>query len=568
MMISVEDGGNYNGTASRESVLKSNASAVALMDDWPLGLDKNAMSKLYRQRTNLLSRMNDVKRSYWADITIDIYNPNLYPTAYSNISNETAPVGTIGLGDELSYDHTNPNYIYSITDQMTSENFIANSSWYMHLGSVALGQTGSLILGGYEENRILGDVGTFHLDSTLPRVILVDVLLDFEAGPSPYNTTVGSVWQSESLPAAVQSMANKYGGPAGSALVLPNAAAPYLYLPPEVCEAAASHLPVRWVPEIGLYVWEFHSDPVGTTRFVNSPASMAFVFTDENSRNITIKIPFRLLNLTIDRMPARENYVNWGVDTYWPCKPWTESDIVASSSLNRYTLGRAFLQGAFTGFNYDRERFFMAQAPGPGMSEQLIVPDNSQDLRSRPADTFVDTWREYWTELEVAAGGTGGTGGTPGTTPEATGDNSTPTSGLGTGAIAGIAVAAGCGLVALVALLWFFCWRARRRRNSDEEHKNENGSGRGLHDADIFTGGKAEMDGKGVPISELEHHDRKSALGEQQPQELPSPFNSPMNSSPGFSDLVFELPDGNWGRHEKGEKGDMSEKRDGDKRAE
>ncbi|KXH66675.1 hypothetical protein CSAL01_06639 [Colletotrichum salicis] len=423
--------------------------------------------------------------------------PDLLPTAYSNLSTEAARIGTLALRDDgIPHDSTSGSGVYSVTDALKAENFIGNSSRFMDMGSVAL-------------------------------------------GASPYNTTVGSVWKSANIANSARSMVRRFSDPAESVMIHPNAATPYLYLPPDVCEAAASHLPVRWVSEIGLYVWDFQADPTGTARFVNSPAYMAFVFSDERSKKGTIKIPFRLLNLTIDRLPSRENYVNWEVDSYWPCKPWTESDLDASLSLSRYTLGRAFLQGASTGFDYDRGIFYMTQAPGPGMAERHIVTDDTWDLPSRSANTFADTWRGHWTEVEAGAGGTGGTSGTPS---ETTSVNSTSTGGLGTGAIVGIAVAGG---VAMVAIIWFFCWRARRKRNSDEEHRTDKGSGGGLHDADTFTGGKAEMDGKGVPISELEHHDRKSALGEQQPQELPSPFNSPMKSSPGFSDMVFELPDGN-----------------------
>ncbi|KAK1633490.1 hypothetical protein BDP81DRAFT_452103 [Colletotrichum phormii] len=564
MMISVEDGGTYNSSATGSTVV-SNSSSVTFKNDWPLGLEKNALSKVYRYTMNLLSLTGNTTSNFWADMSFEIWVPDLLPTAYSNLSTEAARIGTLALGDDSTpYDSTSGSGVYSVTDALKAENFIGNGSWFMHMGSVALGQPPSLIMGGYEENRILGDVATFFLDWTLPRIFLADVLLDFETGGSPYNTTIGSVWKSANIANSARSMVRRFSGPAESVMIHPNAATPYLYLPPEVCEAAASHLPVRWVSDIGLYVWDFQADPIGTARFVNSPAYMAFVFSDEKSKKVTIKIPFRLLNLTIDRLPSRENYVNCEVDSYWPCKPWTESDLDASLSLSRYTLGRAFLQGAFTGFNYDRGIFYMAQAPGPGMAERHIVTDDTWDLPSRSGNTFADTWRGHWTEVEAGAGGTGGAGGTSGTPSETTSVNSTSTDGLGTGAIAGIAVAGG---VAMVAIIWFFCWRARRKRNSDEEHRTDKGSGGGLHDADIFTGGKAEMDGKGVPISELEHHDRKSALGEQQPQELPSPFNSPMNSIPGFSDMVFELPDGNWVSHEKAEKAKKEENRGEDERS-
>ncbi|OHE94152.1 hypothetical protein CORC01_10490 [Colletotrichum orchidophilum] len=481
----------------------------------PIGLEERTRSQVYHHRVTLLSRSGAGTGGLWAGITIEIWVPNLYPAAYFNGSIRTAVVRVLGLGED----------------------------WFMHMGSVALGQPGSLTLGGYEENRILGQAAAFFIDTELPRVFLVDVLLDFETEESPYNTTVGSVWQNVNLPDTARSVVKQFGGASGSAMVLPNAAVSYLYLPPEVCEAAASHLPVRRVSEIGLYVWDFQGDPIGTARFVNSPAYMAFVFSDEVSRNLTIKIPFKLLNLTIDRIPSRESAVNWELDSYWPCKPWTAADLDASLSQGRYQLGRAFLQGTFTGFNYYRRWFYMAQAPGPGMAQRIIVKDDVWDSRSRSADTFADTWRASWTEVQLE------TERPSGIPLDAIGFNSTSTGRLGTGAIAGIAVGAGCSLVATVAALWFFCWRARRKRDDDDVGGDR---GRGVHDVYVFTGGKAEIDGEGMPMSGLAHRGPKSALGGQEPQELPKPFTSLMNGSPGPIRMVFELPGADMVSHEKG----------------
>ncbi|KAK1676830.1 aspartic peptidase domain-containing protein [Colletotrichum godetiae] len=557
MMVPVGNGDDYISAYGQPIKLESGSGVRLMRSSWPIGLDENISGYLWRDRMNLVSREDSQAEESRADIDLNIFIPSEspYPGAYSNGSNGNKAVGALGLGADTSTIQQPDDFprfkIDTVTGQLVSEEKIASKSWFMHMGSVHLGQPGSLTLGGYEQNRALGNVGTFFLDGELPRVFLTDVYLDFETGETPYNETVGSVWQDIVIDEEAQSSVDQYGGPAGSVMVLPNAAAPYLYLPRGVCEAAAMALPVRWVSQVGLYVWDFSGQPDRTNRFINSPAYMGFTFSDEKAKNLTIKIPFKLLNLTLDDTPARHDSVNWGIDFYWPCKSWDKPSAtdpsVSTYPGSRWPLGRAFLQGAFTGFNYDRKRFYMAQAPGPGMGQRIVVDDDSETIRSKPEDTFAETWQAYWTKIE------------PLTPNDTTGVISTSTSGIAKSAIVGIAIGASCGLCALLALLWFFCRRARRDRDQSDGKQGKKSGDEGVLDAEFFTGGKAEMDGKGVSISELGHHDWKSALGEQQPQELPSPFNPPMNSSHGFSDMVFELPDGNWVSHEKGEKAKKEE---------
>ncbi|EXF84455.1 hypothetical protein CFIO01_02770 [Colletotrichum fioriniae PJ7] len=409
MLVPVGNGDDYISAYGQPIKLAGGSGVRLMRSSWPLGLDENISGYLWRDRMNLVSREDSQAEESRAEVDLNIWIPSEspYPGAYSNGSNGNIAVGALGLGADTSTFQQPDDFprfkIDTITGQLVSEEKIASKSWFMHMGSVPLGQPGSLTLGGYEQNRVLGDVGTFSLDGELPRVFLTDVHLDFETGESPYNQTVGSVWKDIVIDEEAQGSVNQYGGPVGSVMVLPNAAAPYLYLPRGVCEAAALALPVRWVAEVG----------------------------------------------------------------------------------NRWPLGRAFLQGAFTGFNYDRKKFYMAQAPGPGMAQRIVVDDDSETIRSRPGDTFADTWQSYWTKLESV------------TPNNATGVNSTSTSGLGKSAITGIAVGASCGLGVLLAVFWFFCWRARRNRDVSDGEAEKNGGREVVLDADFFTGGKAEMDGRG-----------------------------------------------------------------------
>jgi hypothetical protein len=108
----------------------------------------------------------------------------------------------------------------------------------LHMGSVAFGQLGSLVLGGYERNRALGSVGAFRFDAyTYPIVFLLDVLLGVQIGASPFDRPedVGSVWQGVAANEGdrAEYITNAEGLKPGTAFVIPDPTVPYIY-PPQV----------------------------------------------------------------------------------------------------------------------------------------------------------------------------------------------------------------------------------------------------------------------------------------------------------------------------------------------
>jgi hypothetical protein len=220
---------------------------------------------------------------------------------------------------------------------------IASNSYGLHIGSAALGIPGSAFVGGYDQSRVLGEVtAQSYALYSLP-IDLLDIGIGVAEGASPftYPSKSGLLAQGNSS--------------IGVALpVLIEATIPYLYLPGSTCDAIASQLPVTFQADYGLYFWNT-SDPQ-YMRIVTSPSYLSFTFrmNRSDSQNMTINVPFKLLNLTLEE-PLAHTPIQ-----YFPCRPMTNG---AS-----YTLGRAFLQAAFVGVNWQSDLnglWFLAQAPGP-----------------------------------------------------------------------------------------------------------------------------------------------------------------------------------------------------------
>ena len=133
-------------------------------------------------------------------------------------------------------------------------------------------------------------------------------------------------------------------------------------------------------------------------------------------------------------------------------------------------LGRAFLQAAFWGRNWNNHVSWLAQAPGPGTSksglgQQLMdIEDSDTTLDFYTGEQYLqESWKDYWSPLPGSTNdntnnNNGGSGGG--------GNNNS--SGLSTGAQAGIGVGVGVAGVALIGALIFFCLRRRKQRKGSK----------------------------------------------------------------------------------------------------
>ena len=373
----------------------------------------------------------------------------------------SAQVGTLSLGapgtgvemyNATDIGQTVPGFAYN-------KGATASNSWGLHYGSASLGQEGSLVFGGYDQSRALGDMGIYDLGGNNGMIAnLLDVQIGVEIGPSPFSerSYTGLLKMNATFQKVQPAVINPI--------------VPYLFMSPETCAAVTEELPVSFNSQIGLYLWNT-ADP-RYERIIKSPTYLAFLFQSSKSGNFTIKVPFRLLNLTLEAPIVNET------QQYFPCRPFYARD-----SSRDYYLGKAFLQAAFIGVNWQSEKFFVAQAPGPGVGAPNIQSIRSNDvpIATDPIENFATTWARDWTVLSDTddSGNTtqiptkatnepkntsasGNKNLTVSATSLASGTKASPASGLASRTKAGIAGGAVAGAFAIAGVLLLYCSRRRR----------------------------------------------------------------------------------------------------------
>ncbi|KAI8956401.1 acid protease [Xylaria longipes] len=314
---------------------------------------------------------------------------------------------------------------------------LPSNSFAMHIGSANPPMQGSLYFGGYDQNRIVGDILT-ETDDYTKAISLKDISITVVDGSSP--------WEFESKAGLLA--ANNASISTGGIKVSVDGCSPYLTLPKSTCDAIADHLPVKYNNNLGLYIWQI--DNPKYTQVVSSASTLDFTFlAGSNTQNVTISVPFRHLNLTLTE-PL--------VDTdqqYFPCYAGPSSG---------YTLGRAFLQDAFVGANWDTKRWWLAQAPGPNIPTAQVVTLAQDDTEIKAStNDWKESWSGSWKALTPQD-----ISGSQGVTPPSPTASPTSSGGLSTGAAAGIGVGVGVGVLAIVAALAFFFFRRRKASSKAE----------------------------------------------------------------------------------------------------
>jgi hypothetical protein len=234
--------------------------------------------------------------------------------------------------------------------------------------------------------------------------------------------------------------------------VLLDPCSPYITLPKSTCDSIASHLPVSYNESLGLYIWDTSSPRY--SRIVSSASALSFTLMGKsNTDTLTIHVPFRHLNLTLSPPFVDEP------TPYLPC---------FTGGIGAYVLGRAFFQDAFLGANWEKNKIWLAQAPGPNVPARVdadtVQPEDESITGG--ANDWERSWEGFWTELsaEEANGTAPVEGSTSGGGGEGGGTSSVSTAGeggggLSTSAMVGIAVGAAVVVMALIGVAGFFCWR-------------------------------------------------------------------------------------------------------------
>jgi hypothetical protein len=251
------------------------------------------------------------------------------------------------------------------------------------------------------------------------------------------------------------------------------------YLPLQTCKGLAKVLPIYFDQDTQYYLWNT-SDSL-YAQLITSPSYLGFVFPPApgTSENVEIKVPFRLLNLTLTS-PIVSSPVQ-----YFPCQAPTRN---ANSGL-QYALGRAFLKDAFVGWNTRTSVGWLAQAPGPGVSgmglgvEGKDIEDSATQIEvydGRQRNYFVQSWENHWTPIFAsnASNGFTPTGGvvvdiSSSDTRDKDLSSQKNRVSLSIGAIAGMAAGGGLILALIVSYLVFCVLRRRRRRNPVKEVQSD-----------------------------------------------------------------------------------------------
>ncbi|KAI0109525.1 aspartic peptidase domain-containing protein [Nemania sp. FL0031] len=322
------------------------------------------------------------------------------------------------------------------------KNEIPSNSFAMHIGSASPAMPGSLYFGGYDQNRIVGDILT-ETDDYTKAISLKDIGITVVDGSSPWNFT-----SKDGLLAA-----NNASITSGGIKVSVDGCSPYLTLPKSTCDAIASHLPVKYNENLGLYIWQ--QDDAKYTQIVSSASTIDFTFlAGSNTQYVTISVPFLHLNLTLTQPLVDTD------EQYFPCY---------TGPSGSYTLGRAFLQDAFVGANWDSKTWWLAQAPGPNIptAEVVTLSESDTEIQASKND-WKESWAGSWKALtpEEVAGTQPATTTTPAPSASA---SANPSSGLSTGAAAGIGVGVGVVVLGILAALAFFFFRRRKAASNAKE---------------------------------------------------------------------------------------------------
>jgi len=380
------------------------------------------------------------------------YNASLASASSGNVSYPNGKVGGVPLGTlALGADKTvqefgqNPNNVsekinaYTFAGWLYDNKLTPSYSYGLNIGSAAFNYPGSLVFGGYDKGRVIEPITAF---STERAVQLLDITVGVASGGSPFNFT-----SKEKLLTT------------GQISIWPDPLAPYLSLPRQTCDNLASVLPITFDEDLKYYLWDTN-DP-NFAKIVSSPSYLGFVFppTAGAADNVVIKVPFALLNLTLEA-PITDT-----PKQYFPCVPTKFEN----------KLGRAFLQAAFIGRNWNTKTSWLAQAPGPGPARQGLGEGQHVDIANDATmikgfegeDMFLNSWKGQWSLLESQGGG--GNGSQPG------GDrNTSASSGISTGAKAGIGAGAALGAIALLAGLVFW-WKSSTKNKTSQLREHDAG---------------------------------------------------------------------------------------------
>lgn len=323
----------------------------------------------------------------------------------ADIVTERFYVGMLGLNAApINFSTSDPtDSASSLLTSLKNQNSIPSRSFGYTAGASYRGKgvDGSLTLGGYDGSRFTPN----------------EVSLTF--APAKTRHLVASVQSITYADSKVRQPLMDEG-----ILALVDSTVPYLWLPKTACQAFEKAFGIIWDPIANLYLVN------ETTHATLIKTNPSVIFEISNSLtagpSVNITLPYASFDLNAS-YPLVKNQ-----QRYFPLQ--------VAADENSYTLGRTFLQEAFMVVNYENSTFSVSQAVYDTNTPSHIVAIPPSD---------------------------GGSGTSPGpsSTASLTPVSSGGSSGIGTGAIAGIVVA--FILVAIISVLAFYFLRRHRRKRRE-----------------------------------------------------------------------------------------------------
>lgn len=499
---SATSGGSYKPADSETATLNStmrNTYRLSSIDD-----TRGEVQTYYDQVkfTALYSRLDnyDYVETPPVNISMQIIDRIVYYGKYQGTRETPQPVNTIGFGHGFypELDPTKVDHGFELLHELKARQTIRSKSFGFHLGIPGHWDLGAgvLTLGGYDRSRVVGQPAIFNSQiHTDPEIFLVDIVVGVQLGDSPFELIDHPT---SFLDSNTRDSLSRVGliGKAGSLLVRIDPQKPHMGLPAATCNSLARHLPVTWDSSLDLYVWNTADPAFG--RITQSSAYLAVVLSDRTAKRVSIKIPFRILALRFEPTSPNQKIV-----TYLPCES------VGSSG---FYLGRAFLQAAFWGVDFEQHLMYIAQAPGPtkGQTVLLPFPANGSGFEAEDYATFEQTWAGHWTPFDKS------TIAKPGPF------------GLSTGAIVGIAIGIMCAILLPFALRIVAHWRRRNASRGAKEGPNPESSplmaGSSYSDLEAMP----EMDPQ-VASHEISHPLAHELSADCVPCELPARSRTPVS---------------------------------------
>lgn len=324
--------------------------------------------------------------------------------------------GHLGLGVQETRFNNNTNYLSLISSLVQNTSTIPSHSYGYTAGAVyqGTGVQGSLTLGGVDTTRFTGNNPWFTLASGyVPSTVVRSIQVSASSPPANWgNSLLSLMSQNEAAAFTIDSSTS------------------FLWMPESVCESIAQALNLTWNANIQLYTFASNTTPQDL-----AACDLKFTFTlAENSTTAdttSLTISYDAFNLQLSYpFPGLFTTYNDTKVNYFPLR--------RANSTQQYTIGRAFLQETYLIVDYERNVFSISQALFPDSSQQPQL-----SVISRPANSLFP------------------------------GPNTSSSSGLSTGAKAGVAVAAVIVTVLIVLAIWFYCFKRKAQLSSEHDEKSQ-----------------------------------------------------------------------------------------------